>query len=376
MSNNLRIGLVCPYDIYTDGGVQFVIKQLYDFLSKKGHYVKILTPMPVSTVKKKSSIDKDIIFIGKSRDFRSPLHTTVQISSSADDKEIKDILKKEKFDVINFHEPWVPFISRQILSHSTSINIGTFHAKIPDTKFIKGFVKSLNLYLKSVAKNLDGFTAVSNTAAEHINTLTDREIKIIPNFINLSEYQNIKKSPKTDTKKILFIGRLETRKGVKYLLDAFHILSKKYDNLELLIAGDGPKRKILEELTKDLNLQNVSFLGKISSNKKVNLFGSADLFCSPAIFGESFGIVLLEAMASGLPIVCGDNPGYKELMKDVGVFSVVDVRNSIDFANRLELLLFNNDLIKIFKIWEENYVMKFDQDIILSQYEKYFVNFK
>ncbi len=376
MSKNLRIGLVCPYDIYTEGGVQFVVKQLYSFLSDKGHYVKILTPMPVKTVQESSSMNDDIIFIGKSRDFRSPLHTTVQISSSADDKEIKEILRKENFDIINFHEPWVPFISRQLLNLSDSINIGTFHAKIPDTKLIKGFVKSLNPYLKSVSKNLDGMTAVSNAAAEHINTLTDRQIKIIPNFINLSEYKVFSRLNKKDNIKILFIGRLETRKGVKYLIDAFYQLNKKYDNLELIIGGDGPKRKILEEQVSELNLGNVTFLGKVSNNKKTELLKSADLFCSPAIFGESFGIVLLEAMASSLPIVCGDNPGYKELMKDIGVLSVVDVKNISDFANRLELLLFNKSLIKIFREWETEYVKKFDQNLVLGEYEKYLVSFK
>ncbi len=376
MEKKLRIGLVCPYDIFSEGGVQFVVKHLYSYLVKRGHYVKIITPYPIGNTDMSKMSSKDVIFIGKSRDFRSPLHTTVQISSSADDKEIRQVLKNEKFDLINYHEPWVPFLSKQILTHSTSINIGTFHAKIPDTRLIKGLVKSLNPYLKSVAKNLDGFTAVSHAAAEHINTLTDREIKIISNFIELSEYQMNTKKDKSENKTILYIGRLETRKGVRYLLDAFSLINEKYDNLELIIGGDGPKKKVLIDQAEDLNLKNVKFLGKVTSAQKGDLLNKADLFCSPAIYGESFGIVLLEAMAANIPIVCGDNPGYKELMKDIGVFSVVDVKNKQDFANRLELLLFNTSLIKIFQDWEKEYVKLFNENNVLASYESYFLSVK
>ncbi len=371
MKTKLKIALVCPYDISINGGVQYVVKELSNFLSKKGHYVKILTPKPANDI---SGVKEDnIIYIGNSIDFRSPLHTTVQVSASTNNETIRQILKNEKFDIINFHEPWVPFLSRQILQKSTSINVGTFHAKIPDTKIIKGLIKGLNPYLKSIIKSIDSFTACSNTAADYVNNLTEKEISIIPNFIDLSNFSKKKRLSPSKTKNILYVGRLENRKGVKYLIDAYSVLEKKYDNLNLTIAGDGPNKEDLIKQAKLLGIRNITFPGRIDDKQKFKLLSEADLFCSPAIYGESFGIVLLEAMAARTVIVCGNNPGYSELMKDIGAISVVDVKNITEFSDRLELLIFNNSIRNTILNWSNNYVEEFERSKILSKYENHFL---
>jgi phosphatidylinositol alpha-mannosyltransferase len=146
-------------------------------------------------------------------------------------------------------------------------------------------------------KYLHVLTAVSDSGAEYAASLTDLPITIIPNGIDLNKYRH--KAVKSKSKTILYIGRLERRKGTKYLLRAYHLFAQDNPDVRLLIAGDGPDREKLELLAEDLKLKNISFLGYISEELKLQLLAEADIFCSPAIFGESFGIVLLEAMATG-----------------------------------------------------------------------------
>ena len=167
----------------------------------------------------------------------------------------------------------------------------------------------------------------------------------------------------------MYVGRLETRKGVKYLLKAFAILSSKYPDVNLIIAGDGPNRDKLKQLSSELGLKNVSFLGYIDDEKKLELLSHADLFCSPALFGESFGIVLLEAMASGTVTVAGSNSGYIDVMKDLGTVSIVDPQQTEEFARRLELLLFQEDIRSLWKKWAKDYVKQFSYPNVIDQYE-------
>jgi len=362
----MKIGLVCPYNFNKHGGVLQVVLALKKGLQDRGHQVKVITPLPYGS---KPIDSDDVIYIGSSTDFRSPSHTTAQISSTADSNNIDKILEAEKFDVLHFHEPWVPFLSRQLLQRSSSVNIATFHSKVPETLMSRTVIKVVTPYMKSVMNYLDHLTAVSGSGAEYARSLTKKPIEIIPNGIDLGVYHNLKKVEHQTGKNILYVGRLETRKGVKYLLKAFAILSSKYPDVNLIIAGDGPNRDKLKQLSSELGLKNVSFLGYIDDEKKLELLSHADLFCSPALFGESFGIVLLEAMASGTVTVAGSNSGYIDVMKDLGTVSIVDPQQTEEFARRLELLLFQEDIRSLWKKWAKDYVKQFSYPNVIDQYE-------
>lgn len=368
----MKIGLVCPYNITKGGGVNEIVLATHDELIKRGHVVKIITPLPRDA----EVVDiPDVIFAGTSTDFRSPMHTTVQVSASYDTDKIDEMLMHEQFDILHFHEPWIPMISRQILLRSNSVNIATFHAKVPETLMSRTVVKVVTPYMKSVMKYLHHLTAVSDSAAEYAAALTDQPITIIPNGIDLDKYhkqvQTAKnkaakaKAPKT----ILYIGRLEGRKGVKYLLQAYQLLTQEMEDVQLIIAGDGPNREKLELLAEDLKLPNVSFLGYISQELKVDLLGQADIYCSPAIYGESFGIVLLEAMATDTVIVAGNNSGYSDVMQELGAVSVVNPRDDVEFARRLKLLLENQPLRDLWQKWAAQYVQQFSYGHVVDQYE-------
>jgi phosphatidylinositol alpha-mannosyltransferase len=368
MVSNMKIGLVCPYNIAKGGGVQEIVKAMRTELVSRGHDVKIITPQPKDT----AGLDTEgIIFVGSATDFHSPLHTTSQISASVDTEAIEQMLETEQFDILHFHEPWVPVLSRQILSRSTSVNIATFHAKIPETIMSRTVVKVVTPYLKSVLRYLDALTAVSESAAEYVSGLTDEPISIVPNGIDLKEYRaNPSKKESTGNRSILYIGRLERRKGVKHLLKAYELLAKEISDVSLVIAGDGPDREKLELMVDELELPNVTFLGYVSDEAKKQLLTETDLFCSPALFGESFGIVLLEAMASGLVTVAGNNSGYAGVMQELGAISLINPHDSEEFARRLQLLLTEDKLRALWQQWAKGYVKQFSYPNVVSQYEE------
>lgn len=365
----MKIGLVCPYNIAKGGGVQEIVRALQQELTERGHEAKILTPEP----RDMPEVHRNghTIFVGGAADFKSPLHTTSQFSLAADTYGITQMLEEEQFDILHFHEPWVPVLSRQILSRSKSVNVATFHAKLPETLMSRTVVRVVTPYTKAVLKQLHELTAVSEAASEYVRTLTDAPVSIIPNGIDINHFKpSVRKraASKENGKKILYIGRLEKRKGVDYLLQAYSVLVEKDSEVQLIIAGDGPDREKLEALAAELELGNVTFMGYVTDEEKLNLLAEADLFAAPAIYGESFGIVLLEAMASGLVTVAGNNPGYASVLQDLGSLSLVNPKDSEEFARRLDVMLHDDELRKLWKKWARENVKQYNYPLIVDRY--------
>lgn len=362
----MKVGLVCPYNLAKGGGVQECVLAIQAELRKRGHEVKVLTPTPRQ---KSAQSEKDIIFIGLAADVKSPFHTTAQISVSLDNEAIDKVLAAEQFDLLHFHEPWVPMVSMQILARSSSINLATFHAKLPDTVMSRTIEKVITPYTRSIMKYLHGLTAVSEAAAQYVKSITDKPVTIIPNGIDLSVYQEAGNAPKSN-KTILFVGRLERRKGVIHLLKAFKLVLVTDPEAHLIIAGDGPDRKKLEAFVRDEKIPHITFEGYVTQAQKFKLLSEASLFVSPALFGESFGIVLLEAMAADIPIVAGNNPGYTSVLKEIGEISIVNPKDSKEFARRMSILLTNNQLRALWQGWAREYVKQFSYPVVVDQYEQ------
>ena len=362
----MKVGLVCPYNIFLGGGVQEGVLAIRDGLVKRGHKAYIITPQPRDYDGPKHP---GIIMVGGAAKWRS-YGTTTQVSASVDLDSLSVMLKREKFDILHFHEPWAPMLSRQILTRSNAINIGTFHAALPDRIMGRTIEKVITPYTKSVLKYLDVLTAVSPAASKYVSTLTPRKIFIVPNGIDTSKYKPSSVDKNVHNKKTIFyVGRLEKRKGLKYLIKAFKLIVDEDPNFELIIAGGGPDRPKLEDQIKDEKVKNVKFLGHISEATKQRLFVESDLFCSPAIYGESFGIVLLEAMASGCVTVAGNNPGYETVLKDLGQISIVNPKDSIEFARRLKLLATNMGLRSVWREWAYKYANNYTYEKVIDRYE-------
>lgn len=361
----MKIGLVCPYNLTKGGGVQEVVLSLQRGLSARGHTVKIITPLPRDV-----NIDDwpQAVFIGAATDIKSPFATTAQVSVSLKTDEIERVLEEESFDILHFHEPWVPMMSRQLLGKSTCKNVATFHARLPDTFMSKSIEAVVTPYTRPLLRHLHGLTAVSDAAAEYVRSLSDREIRIIPNGITIRQYAKTSVEHRK-THNILFIGRLEKRKGVKYLLQAFKMLQADSNDCHLIIAGDGPDREKLEAYVAEQQIHNVVFEGFVTEKRKQELLADSAVFCSPALYGESFGIVLLEAMAAGLPVVAGDNPGYESVLQGRGRISLLNPRDTVEFARRLQLFIEDDGLRRLWIEWAKNYVKQFDYENVVTMYE-------
>lgn len=374
----MKIALVCPYNMFERaGGVYQVIIHLHAGLVKKGHVVKVITPKPAGF---RGRIPEDYILLGTSRTFNGGFGTAGNWGMEFGGSEIEAVLQKEKFDVINFHEPWAPMLAWQMLGYSTAAHVGTFHANLVDSVAAKSWVNMFIPYGRSIGNKMHVITAVSPAPAALLISKASKKaekeqaanIRFIPNGIDLSVYKPYKKRLPLNgpgTKTIVFVGRLEKRKGVEWLIKAFVLLAAKMPNAYLIIVGEGGQLDSLEEQVRSTKLRNVHFVGYVDDEEKRRLIGNADLFCSPALFGESFGIVLVEAMAMGTPVIGGNNLGYINVLRGHGRLGLVDPKAAEDFANRLCVFLTDEELKKSFRHWELNEVKKYDYPKIIDQYE-------
>ena len=259
--------------------------------------------------------------------------------------KVRSILAADSFDVIHVHEPSCPLLPWLFLWQSNSINVGTFH--FYGEKSVRYRMASPTL-VRSVCSKLHGRTAVSIPAMECANKYAPGDYRLIPNGIDLKHFSNhaapIEELCDGKTN-ILFVGRLEGRKGASYLLKAYEQVKQEVPNSRLIMVGSGNRqRRAYEEEIKDKKIKDVIFTGYISDSELPRYYRSADVFCAPAVGKESFGIVLLEAMAAGKPIVASDIGGYSRLIDHGAEGLLVPPKDSIELAQSLVHLLKDEDL--------------------------------
>ncbi len=305
----MKIGLVCPY-IYPDpGGVSQHVGYLYENLRLRGHDVRIIT---ASHGPQRAS-EGDVIRLGVG--FSVPTNGSVGTLTFSPryNSQIRTMLERERFDLLHFHEPFVPTLSLFLLRESKSVNVATFHAYAgfsPSYEFGKRF-------LQGHARRLHGRIAVSAAARHFIDRFFPGDYKVIPNGVDIPRFERAVPIARWQdgTRNLLFVGRHEPRKGLIELLKAFRLLKKTGCDCRLLIVGTGPQEREARRYVATRRLAGVEFLGRVTDAEKAQLFRTADVFVSPATGGESFGIVLLEAMAAGAPIVASDIHGYKGVVR-------------------------------------------------------------
>lgn len=363
----MRIGIVCPYNYFRPGGVQNCIREIAIDLEKRGHYVRIIAPKPREVP---SKIESRLILLGGSKELNTPFATKADVGLSGFNEKVDAMLERENFDVLHFHEPGVPVFGMQLLMRSSAANVATMHASLPDGMVTRSYQKLMSPIARSIQSRVHALTAVSPVAEATARTyLPQAKITIVPNGIRLGEFESALARRKTRSKTIVYIGRLEKRKGVRYLLKAYALLREQHPDVQLILAGDGDLRPSLESYVAKQNIPGVTFKGFISDAQRLRLLHRADIYCSPALYGESFGIVLLEAMAAGSVTVAGNNPGYASVMQGRGRLSLVNPLSTEDFCQRLELLLYDEELRKLWLTWARKYVQQFDYPKIVDQYE-------
>ncbi len=305
----MKIGIVTPYAYPMPGGVNDHVGSLYRVLRARGHDVRIIT----SSHGLQKASEGDIIRVGKG--FSGPFNGsmgTITLSPTYL-AQMRAILERERFDVLHYHEPFVPFLSLVTLTLSTSVNIGTFHA-FGGLSISYEFGKRM---LGHYAGKLHGRIAVSPAARHFISRYFPGEYKIVPNGVEPGRYQRAVPIARyrDGVPNILFVGRMEPRKGLIHLLRAFRKLQRDGVRARLLLVGTGPGEREARRYVLTRQLENVEFLGRVPEGQKAQLFKTADIYVSPATGRESFGIVLLEAMSAGAPIICSDIHGYRGVVR-------------------------------------------------------------
>ena len=306
----MKIGLVTPYVYPLPGGVNDHVGHLYESLRGRGHDVRILTAS--HGLQRRS--EGDVIRIGKG--FSVPANGSVGTLTISPRyrSQVQAVLEHERFDLLHFHEPFVPFLTLVALRESHSVNIATFHAF---AGFAPGYQLGGRMLGPVAASRLHGRIAVSAAARHFADRYLPGDYKVIPNGVDLRRFgQAVPLARWQDGRpNILFVGRLEPRKGLIPLLKAFRIVRKAGCDCRLLVVGSGPLEREARRYVMTRRLLGVEFLGRVSDQEKVQLFRTADIYVSPATGRESFGIVLLEAMAAGTAIVCSDIHGYKGVVR-------------------------------------------------------------
>jgi phosphatidylinositol alpha-mannosyltransferase len=305
----MRIGLVSPYDYSHPGGVNSHIRPLADQLRELGHDVKVLAPSS-----HKSSQDPDFRRMGGT--IPIPVNNSVaRINlNPLRQRRVAEVLEEERFDVLHLHEPLAPMLPLTVLRQSATANVGTFHA-FAESSLPYAYSHD---FLRPYLNKLHARIAVTEAAREFLRRFfPDVEPEVIPNGVDVERFRPDLPPLRhllDGCVNFLFVGRLEERKGVRDLIQGFALLHRRRAKTRLIVVGEGPDRREAEQLVRGLRLENVVLAGRVPDPVLPRYYASADVFCAPATGGESFGIVLVEAMAAGLPVVCTDIEGYRTVV--------------------------------------------------------------
>ncbi|MEC8856931.1 MAG: glycosyltransferase family 4 protein [Chloroflexota bacterium] len=364
----MKIAMVSPYDFTWPGGVTAHVVQLARELGRSGHEVQVLAPHSPS----REFQDADLLV---------PLGRSVPLPSGGSIArvslswwlypKVRALLAREQFDIIHLHEPMAPILPLCVLEFSHSVNVGTFHASYARQHLYR-FTSPI---IKRWQQKLHGNIAVSPAARRYVNNTFPGDYEIIPNGIDFKHFSaNVAPLPQyLDGKlNILFVGRLEKRKGLQYLLEAYSKLRWEIPNTRLIVVGPGNPDKESYRILSSHNLQDVDFVGRVSYDDLPRYYASADIFCSPATGAESFGIVLLEAMSAGKPVVASDIEGYRGVVTEGEHGLLVPKKDSNALADALGRLARDPELRSKLGSQGKRSAENYRWEVVAGQVEKYY----
>jgi len=354
MPNILKILQICPYDIGRHGGVQRHILDLSAALQRAGHAVGLIAPgAPSSPVEAANPL-----FPGARREVRM-FGTAFEVGwiRRAEFAALDRYLHDNVFDIAHFHTLWSPFLPYQVLRRvlgGATRRVATFH----DTP-APGFGGESRSALYRVAsrvlsRHLDAAIAVSAAPARYLRLAPACELCVLPACIDLAPLRaaGSRRRAERAARNILFVGRLEPRKGADVLIRAMAQLAETLPDARLTLCGDGAERAGLQALAQRLRVgERISFLGAVDEQEKREQFARADLFCAPSPYGESFGLVLTEAMAAGLPVVAAANSGYRTVLTGAGAEGLVAPGDAAALAHKLAACLCDEGLRARLSAW-------------------------
>lgn len=326
----MRVALLCPYSMSVPGGVQNQVLLLAAQMRDEGVDARIIAPcdgVPPTQY---------VLSVGSTRSLKS----NGSMSPIADDAQSSsrtlDALRSFNPDVIHLHEPLVPGPTTAAMIGAEAAMVATFHAAGEGIQALKYFRHPARGAVSRIHQRVAVSAEAKNLAEQYL----PGDYKIIPNCVDLDVIRAAKPWPKTKPV-VLFVGRHEERKGLRYAIEAW--MSSRYcqENATLWVAGTGAETAELTALAHEVD--SISFLGRIDNEELMRRLRAADIVVAPALYGESFGIVLLEAMAAGAAVIASDIGGYRDVARNDIEAILTPPGDSQALAHGIEELLTDND---------------------------------
>jgi phosphatidyl-myo-inositol alpha-mannosyltransferase len=346
----MKILLSTPFDYAYPGGVNAHVESLDRELRALGHETRILTP---GAQNGHAEYDGRICRIGRA----IPIHANGSIARLALSPLLGDrvraFLEGERFDIVHLNDPLTSTLHLSVLANSRAINVGTFHASNSSYLGFNLLYRLGRPIFDWYSQRIDYRIAVSPVARDFISHYFDGDYDLIPNGIDFDEFgPHVRPDPRVHgaAPTVLFVGRFdEPRKGLRYLIRAMRGVQDAIPNARLVVVGPGDASVYARRASR-LGLRNVLFMGETPREALPGLYAACDVFCAPSTGRESFGIVLLEAMASGKPVVASDISGYRSVVRNGRealltppgdtaslTCAILNVLTNPDLARRLEM---------------------------------------
>lgn len=331
----MRIALVCPYDWSRPGGVRGHVEDLAAWLGAD-HEVRVFAPAG-------GRAPAGVEPVGYPVGVRYNRSVAPLALSPGAGRRVVRALRAFEPDLVHVHEPIAPFVSLAAAAFGPRPVVGTFHVWSDRARLYRTVAPAA----RRVVARLDARVAVSPAARDYAASalrLPAGSFRVVPNAIDVERFagaEPLDELADPERPLLLFVGRLEPRKGLDVTVRAFLRLRSSLPQVRLCVVGEGPERERCQAMVPPALRPDALFVGRVSHSDLPRYHASADVFVSPATGGESFGVVLLEAMAAGLPVVASDIPGYRTVLADGRQGRLVPPMNAFALADTLATLLGN-----------------------------------
>jgi len=352
--------MVCPYGWDTPGGVQIHMKELAEHFIAQGHSVSLLAPVSDEN----AELEPWVVPAG--RPVPIPFNGAVAriLFGPIATSRVRQWIQSGEFDLLHIHEPAIPSLSLLACVAADGPMVATFHASAPKQKAIF----AIGPILEPVLEKLSARIAVSEMARETLKVHFETEAVVIPNGIDTDKYAHGSRNDDWYRPNTLgFLGRFdEQRKGLSVLIDALPEIARSIPDVRVLVAGPGDEEEVLKGVDASVR-SRIRFLGRLSESEKADFFKSIDAYVAPNIRGESFGIILAEAMAGGAPIIASDIKAFTDLLSN-GKYGVnFENESSKSLARAAVTLLSNVDQQNSLRDRGLEYARTFDWQSVASQ---------
>jgi phosphatidylinositol alpha-mannosyltransferase len=329
----MRVALACPYAWDDPGGVQVHVRELAERLLERGHEIAVLAPT------RQPPMQPWVVPVGSPVDIRYNDSNAPIDPRPWSRRMVRHALATFGPDVVHAHQPMAPSTGLWATLEARAPMVGTFHSGAMRAR-LYDLAAPL---LRRAAARLAVRIAVSERAADFERQRIGGEFRVIANGVDVARFVEAKPADLGLGRKLLFVGRLDERKGFPIAIAAFERLAADRPDLHLVVVGDGPDRRAVDRLPTLLRAR-VTMLGAVPNQELPPIHAACDLYLGPSTGGESFGIVLVEAMAAGLPVVASDTPGYDEVVTDEVDGVLVPPRDAAALAGAAARVLDDADL--------------------------------